>query len=291
MSEIREKKEQMEAIRAVQYITSAFRDISATELSHYKELFEKNKTFRDEMRELYTIVWRIAASSGKTDILTTQKKKPVFIAYTTNHHFYGSLNEDVITTLIQATSVNDDCIIIGETGRSSWYSRKMQRKNVHFISFKEDTPNKEETKNFLRSVSEYPYVYVYYPRFQTVFTQKADMIDITFRPNSSEEKKEAKSNALFSEYILEPELQEMLQFFNQQIRYVLFEQILLETQLSRVSARLVKMDAADQNAHNLLQQEGRLLRRAKNSASGRRMLETLVGYIQWHTEKSPQIVR
>ena len=75
----------------------------------------------------------------------------------------------------------------------------------------------------------------------------------------------------------------MLEFFNTQVRYVLFERMLLETRLSRVAARLVKMDTADQNAEALIGAERRELRRAKSSFSSRRMIETLVGYLQWHT--------
>jgi len=285
MSEIREQKERIAAIRSVKYITSTFRDISATELVHFRERFEQNAQFRSEMRELYTVVWKIAASSGNAHLLDTQKKKPVFIAYTTNHHFYGSLNADVLKKFIASTSDADECIVIGETGRNLWNARGARRKSVEFVTFKDDMPNKIETKDFLKKVLEYPYVYVYYPRFVSVFTQQADVIDITFRPGAEVEREEAKSKQLFIEYILEPELKDMLLFFNEQIRHVLFEQILLETQLSRVAARLVKMDAADHNAEELLGQEGRYLRRAQGSASGRRMLETLVGYIQWHTKK------
>jgi ATP synthase F1 gamma subunit len=291
MSEIKEQKERIAAIKAVKYITSTFRDISATELTHFREQFEKNTMFRNEMGELYAIVWRIAASSGNTSLLQTEKKRPVFVAYTTNHHFYGSLNEDVIDAFIAATSVDDECIIIGDTGRAAWEARSVRRKKIDYVIFEDDTPTQNETHVFLQRVQSYPYVYVYYPQFVSVFRQQAGMTDITFRPGAEEEQKEARSGELFAEYILEPELKDMLKFFNEQIRYVLFEQILLETQLSRVAARLVKMDAADHNAEGLLQQEGRYLRRAEGSAAGRRMLETLVGYIQWHTKKSPHIVQ
>jgi ATP synthase F1 gamma subunit len=291
MSEIREQRERIAAIKAVKYITSTFRDISATELTHFRERFEKNAMFRNEMGELYTIVWRIAASSGNEDLLRAQNTQPVFVAYTTNHHFYGSLNEDVIDAFIASTSADDECVIIGDTGRAAWEARGVRRKKVSYVTFMDDTPTHDETHVFLQRVQTYPYVYVYYPQFVSVFRQQAGVTDITFRPGAEEEQKEAQSRELFAEYILEPELKDMLLFFNKQIRYVLFEQILLETQLSRVAARLVKMDAADHNAEGLLQQEGRYLRHAEGSVAGRRMLETLVGYIQWHTKKSPHIAQ
>jgi F0F1-type ATP synthase gamma subunit len=75
-------------------------------------------------------------------------------------------------------------------------------------------------------------------------------------------------------------------FFKTQVRYVLFERMLLETQLSRVAARLAKMDAADTNAEQLIKNERKELRRANASFSSRRMIETLVGYLQWHTQRT-----
>ena len=91
--------------------------------------------------------------------------------------------------------------------------------------------------------------------------------------------------------MFEPDLSEMVSFFNTQVRYILFERLLLETQISRVAARLVKMDTADQNAHDIIKLEMRTMRRIRTSFSSKRMLETVVGFIQWHNKQTQLIGR
>jgi ATP synthase F1 gamma subunit len=281
MSLIKEQRDRIRDISSVQYITGTLRDISAGELKKLREKFERNISFGKELREVFHTVWWIAEKMGKTE-LRGGNPKILYVAYTTNHHFYGSLNEDVVRQCLLSTEPHDHCLIVGDTGRSLWNGMEKKRLKSEFLSFKDDTPEKEEVRDFLKKVESYERVYIFYPSFINVFQQKVKMLDISFKPKKGQG---PKGDEDVLSYILEPDVEGMLVFFNSQVRYALFEQLLLETELSRVSARLVKMDSADQNAEVRLKAERGLLRRAHASLSSRRMLETLLGFIQWNTHK------
>jgi F0F1-type ATP synthase gamma subunit len=163
-------------------------------------------------------------------------------------------------------------------------SKSQKRKEINFLSFKDDDPNTEEIELLLKKVAEYKNVYVFYPGFTSVFRQDVEIADITYKPSKESVKKKKFED--LPQYIFEPDLSEMVLFFNTQVRYVLFERLLLETQTARVAARLVKMDTADQNAKELVKFELRKLSRIRTSFSSRRMLETVVGYIQWHNKQN-----
>lgn len=289
MSRLGEQKQRIEDVQSARYITGALRDISAIELKNLRKKFEQNDMFYSELIELFQLVWRIATDQGLQEVTKSRGKDEVFVAYTTNRHFYGSLNNDVIREFIKGTDQKSTCLVIGDTGKQIWLSKAQKRKQVEFLSFKEDEPNEQELDALLKKVSAYNHVYVFYPGFTSVFRQSVEMVDITYRPSEGGKEKEGFED--IPQYLLEPDLLEMVTFFNTQVRYALLERLLLETQISRVSARLVKMDTADQNADNLIRVESRELRRIRTSFSSRRMLETVVGFIQWHNKKTQLIGR
>lgn len=285
MSRILEQRQRIEDVRATMYITGAMRDISAIELKSIRERFEQNGLFYKELKELYQLMWRIGEVSGVLGSDTLNTKKTLHVAYTTNRHFYGALNHNVMQKFIESTSGSDACMIIGETGKNLWRAQAKKRHEISFFSFAGDMPTVEEAHAFFERTVMYGHVFVYYPGFVSVYRQDARMTDITYRPPRdapADDRQEQVEDDI--QYILEPEVQEMTTFFNTQVRYILFERVLLETQLSRVAARLLKMDAADQNARALTVRELRELRRIMATFSSRRMLEAIVGFIQWNTK-------
>jgi F0F1-type ATP synthase gamma subunit len=291
MSEVNEQLRRIEDLRAAKYITGTLRDISAIDIKRVRELFDRNEHFAYELRDLYQLVWSLGEQAG--DKATKVKSSnTLYVAYTTNRHFYGAVNHDVMRKFIADTDTKDRCLIIGETGKEIWLAGARKRREVTFMSFEGDSPNAKETSDFVRRTEGYGHVLVYFPGFVSVFMQEPQILDVTFRPDRAalpaKPDSQGKEQAVTFpplEYLLEPDISEMVGFFNTQVRYVLFDRMLLETQLSRVAARLVKMDTADQNANMLIRNEQRLLHQAQASFSSRRMIETVVGYLQWHTKK------
>jgi F-type H+-transporting ATPase subunit gamma len=290
MPTVEQQKNRIDDIQTAQYITGALRDISAIEMRDYRKQFETNAGFYDELKGLYTLIQHIATEEGRGVAAERQRADTLFVAYTTNKHFYGSINNDIMTEFKKRTGNADRCLIIGETGKQVWQSSARKRREVSFLSFADDMPNEEETRTFLAKTSRFGKVFVFYPGFQSAFTQRPEMIDITFSEGVQKKPQKGEQGQMVQdvpEYILEPEILEMFSFFDTQVRYVLFERLLLETQLSRVAARLLKMDTADQSAQRMLRDEFRELRRVQSSVASTRMLETISGFIQWHKKEQP----
>jgi len=283
MSQINEQKQKIDDIAAARYITGTLRDIATIELQGLQKKFNLNTTVYTELRDLYQLVWRISKQESNANEKKSQAKR-LYVAFTTNRHFYGSLNQNVIDAFSNATGAKDDCLIIGTTGKTLWMNKRKKRSKLTYMTFEDDMPTQEEIQAFLARTKAYDHVFVCYPAFISVFQQEARITDISFLP---EDQKKSTFVDPGPQFLLEPDVEHMLTFFSTQVRYALFERILLETQLSRVSARVVKMDTADQKAQALLRREVRALRRTHTTISSRRMLETLVGYIQWHKNVQP----
>jgi ATP synthase F1 gamma subunit len=280
MSQVKEQKQHIQDIAAARYITGTLRDIALTELGGLQKRFAQNTQVYSELRGLFEVVWRIAEKRGIIGTKSTEARKRLYVAYTTNRHFYGALNHNIMRSFADSTGTEDECLIVGDTGKTIWFEEGKKRKHTSYLSFKDDVPTEREVYSFLERAAGYDQVLVCYPGFVNVYQQETRTVDITFKP--AEEKVTNTDSGYGREFLLEPNVEDMLNFFNTQVRYALFERILLETQLSRVSARLVKMDTADQNADTLLKRERGMLRKSYTTIANRRMLETLVGYLQWH---------
>jgi len=295
MSQVATQRTRIQDVESARYITAALRDISAIQLKNLRDRFQQNDKFYTDLRDLYQLVWRIALAAGSSEATAALRGDTLYVAYTTNRHFYGAINNNVMRTFTDSTETGDKVLVVGDTGKQIWTTRSKKRREVGFLSFAGDSPTKEETSAFLARVAPYAHVNIFYPGFVSVFRQEVQMLDITFRPskgtNNTGQQNNISSGQDITQYLLEPDLSEMFAFFNQQVRYALFERMLLETQLSQVAARLVKMDTSDQNAQDLLRLERQELRRAFASFSSRRMLETVVGFIQWHTQKTQHIAQ
>jgi ATP synthase F1 gamma subunit len=287
MSAINEQKERIADVEAAHYITGTMRDISAIKLASLTKRFDQNTQFYTELTSLYQLVWAIAQERGVVPPRTSKERR-LYVAYTTNRHFYGALNANTMYALRNRIASDDEVLVVGDTGRQMWRDRGGANK-VQYLSFAGDDPGEDEVRAFLQQVEQYDSVVVLYPKFVSVFRQEVGSVDISFRPDYDKSAQDAES--LMPQFLLEPDVQEMIEFFNKQVRYALLERILLETQLSRVSARLVKMDTADQNAQDMLHTERMNLHRAYKSVASRQMLETLVGFIQWHNTRRQPIVR
>lgn len=263
-------------LETAKFITSSLRGLSALELKRYRERFERNTNFYTELQILYHLVRQIAKRGGKQTALQKTSGGVLYVAFTSNKHFYGSLNNDVMTEFLRRTGTDDECCIIGQTGNTFWKKYGKKRKSLEYITFAQDTPTHEEVHAFLEKATRYGQVFVFYPGFVSVIKQQVQLLDITYSEAPKEE-----SPIMSLDYILEPEIVGMSYFFETQVRQILFERMLLETQLSRVAARLVKMDTADENAGTMIKKQKLRVNREYGALSNARLLEIFTSYIQW----------
>jgi F0F1-type ATP synthase gamma subunit len=171
-------------------------------------------------------------------------------------------------------------MVIGNTGIDYMEDRKID-KNYATMHFSSDDPGSVDIMNFLEKVETYSKVDIFYPRFVNVFQQEPGVRDIAYAPEPLEEGE----NEEGSRYISEPELSKMLDFFDTQVKSILFQRTILETKLSRAAARVVKMDKAEDRAEDLMQNKSKELQKQIAQLQGRRLLETFSGYKKWKENK------
>lgn len=274
---ISEQKEQLEEYEAISLVTSTLFEISAQNISHLRESFEKNRLFYADISDLYRVVKQTAIARGHLSELNPATLKGVSVAFTSNTRFYGSINTTIMETFLEHMKVTKrDCFVIGNTGRAFMENFGNEKKRCAFFSFAGDQPTTQEMRQFLKKMAVYDQVYVFYPSFINVFHQDVVVLDITHTPTVDDSG--AKE---LVDYIFEPELPKILSFFDTRVRYLLFQRAMLEAELARTAARLMSMSSAHERAGEAVRHARRMLRREIDTFNDMRLLETLAGARRW----------
>lgn len=276
MSTIADLKLELEDATTLKLISSAFTESAASRIQKIKKKFETNRQFYDEISHVYHLV----RLSGKTrkDKAEKEKKigKKLSVAVTSNQRFYGNLNVNVMNGFIDAISQEEtDVMVIGTTGQDFMQSSSFSKPYEHMI-FVYDDPTGEETSAFLDKIMPYETVMMYHPKFLSLVAQTVGAIDITQAVTSSDKTPEDEKYILF-----EPEHGKILEFFQRQVRSLLFLHVMLEADLSRTAARLITMSAAEERSSDLIKQKQSEFRKIQASIANVKLLETFAGMGQW----------
>jgi ATP synthase F1 gamma subunit len=274
MSAINELRETLEHTQTASFVTTMLRDISATKLQSIRAEFDANHAYFLELHELMELVetysQKYLARQG-----TTETKKRVYIALTSNKRFYGTLNHQIIHALNEVSSKNNeaDCIVIGQTGRQILEASELTLK-PQYIYFETDDPTPAEIFSCIQRLVSYSEIMVIHPTFINSFDQHATITDLTHKL----QKKESEKKHVAIDYLFEPEIPKMIAFFKTQIRLVLFNRIVLETKLAFTGARLMKMQRARERARELLKQQRRVIHKEISTVQSMRLLEAFAGF-------------
>lgn len=274
--------------QTLKYITSTFTEINSLKAKKIRAEFEKNQRFFEEIAQVYRLVKEVAINKGvlpKTILFEGYaerkegEKDTLAIAVTSNMRFYGKLNLNVARRFLEETghAKTKDLMVIGQTG-AEYLRAKKGGARIKTFFFKRDFPSRAEMLSLIDATRSYKRIYFYYPRFVTMVRQTVGLLDVTQTPT------EIPPEVGRIEYIFEPELKKILDFFERHVRLLLLSRVMLEAELSRTAARLMTMSAANDRADELIGVTASQLSKATKSFTNARLLETFAGMKSWKKE-------
>lgn len=288
MSNLTQLQQVLEVGYSLKLITQSYSEIAAGRLKKIRLDVERNRQFFLEISSIYHIIKRIAAE--RYNIKLQKNGKTICILLTSNYRFYGGLNYELVRYFTEKTlKIPTDRVVIGKTGLEIFnINNKINNTAENFVplTFKKDLPSDEELKKLAELIQPYKRVFVFYSKFETVLNQIPVFKDITESQNQ-EPKKEEKHN-IFDllkgdlenpgqpDFIFEPEVPKILQFFDSQAITLILEQTFLESELARTAARLIAMDEAETRADKFIVDQNAAVTRTKHSIQNAKLLETFV---------------
>ena len=277
MPTVAEIRKELSDVETLKLMSGALLEVSALRIKSFKSEFGRNRSFFDEISDLYNLV-KVNASKLKSVVPEIKRdSESILIAVTSNNRFHGRLNSDVMHVLLSEFNkhLNARILVIGATGKRYLEEVEELARQPEFLVFKEDYPTPKEIQMFLEKTKLFKRVFVCYPKFINLFTQEIAVVDITHTPveDSTEEKQVY--------HIFEPELVHIAHFFETQVRKVLFVRIMLEAELSRIAARIAKMHSTEERAVEAIRIKRQELRRELLDLEDIHLLETFAGSKRW----------
>lgn len=269
MQTIKQINQILEESSSLKLITQAYSEIAALKLQKIRTGIERNRQFFQEVANVFQVVKAAAAKKGV--FLPERKSGCVSILLTSNDRFYGGLETKLTKFfIINSSKYKTDRIIVGKTAQEFLQSMSYAQ-TYKQVTFKNDLPQFNQLKALIGSLSGYQQILVYYSRMQSVLIQNPRVVDIIPKTATTQS---AESGQILK-YIFEPEVGQILTFFNNQIITLLLEQTFLESELARTAARLISMDQAQIQADDLIKNQKTELAKARRSLNNTRLLETI----------------
>ncbi len=256
-------KKDLDQTETLKLITEAYSEIALVKLKRIRQSTETARIFFSEISQVYGLV------RSKSKIVTKQDKATIRVVLTSNDHFYGHIDNQLIKFFLGQNTQADKNLVIGRSGRQLLESAGIN--NFISLIIKKDLPSWQELQQIVTEINRYDQVFIYYPQFRTILNQIPNIFDLTQSQTKILNSGKA-NNELF---IFEPEIDQIRAFFETQIKLALLEQVFLEAELARTSSRLISMDQSQQNADKLLVQQKKTLLRIRRDLENIHLLETL----------------
>lgn len=283
---IKQIQESIEEATSLKLIAQAYTEISSNRLKKIRAQVETNRQFFKELSGIYQIIKHVAYQ--KKVVPPQKNNKTINIVITSNYRFYGYVNDILMQYFIDKNSSGSaDSIIIGTTGVSLLQGKHYNHQFTS-LTISQDLPKFEELNKIIAMTQNYSKVLVYYSQMKSVLIQTPEVMDITQSPVLTETElnlmNQNKSlfnlflhpqsiDSTFKEYIFEPDILKMLNFFETQIAILLLEQTFLESELAHTASRLISMDQAQSNATIMVRDNTLTFNLLKDSITDSRLLE------------------
>jgi F-type H+-transporting ATPase subunit gamma len=259
MDTIKEIKENLEMVSRIKNIASTYQDIANLRMNQIREKVLKNREFFNELLSTYQKVRSTYAPSLKKNrekkFFREVKKEKIVLFLSANQSFYGTLIIDIWKKIQKYIEKNKTrLVVVGKTGKYLAENSGLGHKIIYF-KMNDEKPEEKNIKEVLDFVKNYKNIIVFHGKYEKVLSQRPVMSEISGElplQKISISKKNILPQTQES-YIFEPSAEAILDFFENEIIAVLFNQTILEHQLARYASRVIAMHQANENAKKMKQ--------------------------------------
>ncbi len=230
-------------------LTEAYSQVSSQRMKKIRDgvitsrdfLTSIDAIFRELRNSQKREVARLSKKKGKntvTFLAHNGKTASVFIA--ANAGLYGDIVGRVFNEFInEVRTKNTEVTIIGKFGLSLFLAAEPLRPYTYF-DYPDYGDSPEDLAQITRHLVSYEEIHIYYGKFKNLAYQEPTSIVIAAETQLTELRPEKE----ITKYLFEPDLNEILIFFEGEMFTSTFEQAIHEAQLAKFSSRMISMDAA-----------------------------------------------
>lgn len=286
-------KEQLGLSSALQIIAQVYEEISIAQIRQIRDSVLNNRKFLNDLLDLINDVRSAYKQTleklrleqkkkGKKIKEEAEKSKTLCVLVSANTKLYGDIIQHVFEVFEKAIQEPDtDVMIIGRFGRELFRERRIKRPYSYFeISDNKVYP--QDLKPIIFNMVKYKKVVVYHGQFQNIIMQKPAVSVIAGHlmsdPDYVPSKQEVKET---HQYLFEPSLKEIVNFFETQFTMTLFYQSIHESELARNASRVKAMEESLDNIRHQEKKLKAVQRLIRKREENKKQLERLSSVSLW----------
>ena len=280
MATLKEIRIRLNAVKNIQKITKAMKMVSAAKMRKAQDRILSTRPYAYKLSELMSQLVALANISEHPLTKEREVKKRVVILITSDRGLCGAFNSNIIKyTVNHLNNVGKETAIVtlGKKGFDFFNKRKYNViKNYPTIFQNLNIQTSNEIVTYLNDIflsGEYDLIEIIYNEFKSIIKQ--NILTETMLPFS--EKKTIDKKLQNASFIFEPEAKKILQELIPKELNIKFWKAILESNASEQGARMTAMDAASNNAGDLIQSLNLSYNRARQESITNELLEIVSG--------------
>ena len=262
---LKEVRERISSVKSTQQITKAMKMVSAAKLRRAQQAITQMRPYANKLNDmLVNILSNLEGDASSAFGEYREVKNAMVVVVTSNRGLCGAFNSNVIKAanhaietkyVEQRNSGNLTILCIGKKGYDYFKKRYPKDKIIaDYVGIFSDLSfdNVAQVSQRLMDVfeaGEFDAIDVAYGRFKNAAMQFPELFQ--FLPVEKLEPKAGASKSK-ADYIFEPDKESLLEHLVPTILQTKFQSFLLDTHASEHGARMTAMDAATENAEELM---------------------------------------
>jgi F-type H+-transporting ATPase subunit gamma len=276
-------KSQIGFMNSLQNLVEIYGEIASIRMMKIREFVLKNRDFLNSIHNIFRdALASYAAKLAKTAEESGIKKgervtflahngKTVAVLVSANTGFYGDVVQNTFKKFLAEIRENDyEVTIIGKIGLSLFLEREPKKPYTYF-NLPDYGVDAKKLSDVIKHLVQYEEIRVYHGKYISVVTQEPEVFDIEAGAPVAEDVENPKI-----EYIFEPSVEKILQFFETEIFASLFDQTIRESQLAKFASRIMAMDSASENIKKEIDNLSVERLKAEHRVRNRKQLNSLV---------------
>ncbi|HSW88845.1 MAG TPA: F0F1 ATP synthase subunit gamma [Candidatus Saccharimonadales bacterium] len=287
--------EEISITQSLQLLATAYEEISVMKMRIARDSVLHTRNFLASLTDVFVNV----KSSYTKKLLqeNTESKKNAktlqFATHNTNgkeiYVFISATNKlygDIVSKTFQLfkerlqTATGVDLAIVGKTGKELYDALPDKHPYLYF-DLPDVIPSMEVLKPIITQLLQYEHVTVFYGRFVNVVKQEAIASSISGDEPIEQEAVQQANGSKGFDFLFEPSIEELWQFFETQIFSSLFKQTIAEEELARLASRIKTMEQAIVFINTRINSLTTAEKMEKRQAENRKQLQRIAGISLW----------
>ena len=259
MADTREIQSEITQVKSLQNLVDSYEQIASARMKRTRESVLVNREFLAEINEVFEEVRRsyvkevltLAKQRKRTKTITflAHNGKTVSLFLSANTGLYGDIVKRTFEEFIkEAETGSTEVTIVGRNGLAIFLSELPDAPYTYF-DLPDHNVRSDQLSEIIRHVVEYEEIHVFHGKYINVVKQVPTKLTVSAEISLEEN---VRKGAKEFDYIFEPNLEKILEFFETEIFASLFEQAVRESELAKYASRFLAMDSAIGNIKDKL---------------------------------------